>query len=143
MPPPAPRHDRASLPTDTAVEFAKVSRSGAEIFERSPSEVSKRPTHEVAPDASARDIIPKGAVIEFTMNSSDSKIYPGIARDAGTFGTPDPSDPAKLVVTTSHPAAYTRKVAVYVPSSTSQAASRLLLWGRMGLICYFSRLWIR
>ena len=73
------------------------------------------PTHGVAPDVSARDGIPKGSVIEFTMNSSDSKIYPGIARDAGTFGTPDPSDPAKLVVTTSHPAAYTRKVAVYVP----------------------------
>jgi iron(III)-enterobactin esterase len=73
------------------------------------------PTHAVAPDASARDGIPKGTVIEFTMNSSDSKIYPGIARDAGTFGTPDPADPAKLVVTTSHPAAYTRKVAVYVP----------------------------
>ncbi len=56
-----------------------------------------------------------GTVIEFTMNSADSKIYPGIARDAGTFGTPDPADPAKLVVTTSHPAPYTRKVAVYVP----------------------------
>ena len=73
------------------------------------------PTHEVAPEASARDGIPKGSVIEFTMNSSDSKIYPGIARDAGTFGTPDPAEPAKLVVTTSHPAAYTRKVSVYVP----------------------------
>jgi iron(III)-enterobactin esterase len=78
------------------------------------------PTHEVAPDASAPDVsrqdgIPRGTVIEFTMNSPDSKIYPGIARDAGTFGTPDPADPAKLVVTTSHPAAYTRKVAVYVP----------------------------
>jgi len=78
------------------------------------------PTHEGAPDAAAHDVpakdgIPKGTVIEFTMNSSDSKIYPGIARDAGTFGTPDPADPAKLVVTTSHPAAYTRKVAVYVP----------------------------
>jgi iron(III)-enterobactin esterase len=71
------------------------------------------PTHQVPP--SAQDEIPKGAVIEFTMNSSDSKIYPGIARDAGTFGTPDPVDPAKLVVTTSHPAPYTRKVAVYVP----------------------------
>ena len=59
--------------------------------------------------------IPKGSVIEFTMNSSESKIYPGIARDANTFGTPDPADPAKLVVTTSHPAPYTRKVAVYVP----------------------------
>jgi enterochelin esterase-like enzyme len=49
------------------------------------------------------------------MESTDSKIYPGIARDAGTFGTPDPNDPVKLVVTTSHPAPYTRRVAVYVP----------------------------
>jgi enterochelin esterase family protein len=59
--------------------------------------------------------IPKGTVIEFTMSSADSKIYPGIARDANTFGTIDPNDPAKLVVTTSHPAPYVRKVAVYVP----------------------------
>jgi enterochelin esterase-like enzyme len=49
------------------------------------------------------------------MQSTDSKIYPGIARDKDTFGTPDPSDPAKLIVTTSHPAPYTRKVSVYVP----------------------------
>ena len=73
------------------------------------------PTHEVPADADAADGIPKGAVIEFTMSSADSKIYPGFAREAGTFGTPDPGDPAKLVVTTSHPAPYTRKVAVYVP----------------------------
>jgi enterochelin esterase-like enzyme len=64
---------------------------------------------------SANAAVPKGTVIEFVMNSSDSKIYPGIARDANTFGTPDPADPAKLLVTTSHPAPYTRKVAVYVP----------------------------
>jgi enterochelin esterase-like enzyme len=49
------------------------------------------------------------------MNSSDSKIFPGIAREPNTFGTPDPNDPAKLVVTTSYPAPYTRRVAVYVP----------------------------
>lgn len=49
------------------------------------------------------------------MSSVDSTIYPGIAREPGTFGTPDPADPAKLVVTTSHPAPYTRHVAVYVP----------------------------
>ena len=74
------------------------------------------PTHDVPADEGVRgSTIPKGAVIEFTMNSSDSKIYPGIARDANTFGTVDPADPAKLVVTTSHPAPYTRKVAVYVP----------------------------
>jgi len=73
------------------------------------------PTHNVAPEMSLQDGIPKGTVIEFTMSSSESKIYPGIARDANTFGTADPADPAKLIVTTSHPAPYTRKVAVYVP----------------------------
>lgn len=72
------------------------------------------PTHDGADETSA-DGIPAGTVIEFTMNSSDSKIYPGIAREANTFGTPDPAEPAKLIVTTSHPAPYTRKVAVYVP----------------------------
>ena len=49
------------------------------------------------------------------MNSADSKFYPGIAREPGTFGTPDPTNPAKLIVTTSHAAAYTRRVTVYVP----------------------------
>jgi enterochelin esterase-like enzyme len=56
-----------------------------------------------------------GRVIEFTMSSADSKIFPGIAREPKTFGTPDPADPAKLIVTTSHPASYTRRIAVYVP----------------------------
>ena len=63
----------------------------------------------------AKEGVPQGDVFEFTMSSADSKIYPGIARDAGTFGTPDPANPAKLIVTTSHPAPYTRRVAVYVP----------------------------
>jgi enterochelin esterase family protein len=78
------------------------------------------PTHDVAPEMSVSSVrndngVPRGTVIEFTMNSSDSKIYPGIARDPGTFGTVDPADPGKLVVDTSHPAPYTRKVTVYVP----------------------------
>ena len=73
------------------------------------------PTHSPAPEITAQEGVPKGTVIEFTMNSAESKYYPGIAREAGTFGTPDANDPAKLVVTTSHPAPYTRKVTVYVP----------------------------
>ena len=73
------------------------------------------PTHNPAPETMAQDGVPQGAIYNFTMSSSDSKIYPGIARDAGTFGTADPNDPAKLVVTTSHPAPYKRKIAVYVP----------------------------
>jgi iron(III)-enterobactin esterase len=73
------------------------------------------PTRPTAPELVAPDATLQGRVIEFTMDSADSKIYPGIARDPNTFGTPDPTDPAKLVVTTSHPAPYTRKVFVYVP----------------------------
>jgi enterochelin esterase-like enzyme len=73
-------------------------------------------THERAPEMVVKDDVPHGAVHLFTMSSADSKLYPGIARDSGTFGTPDPNDPAKLVVTTSHPRPYTRRVAVYVPA---------------------------
>ncbi|EQD38343.1 ferric enterobactin esterase-related protein Fes, partial [mine drainage metagenome] len=54
-------------------------------------------------------------MIQFTMNSADSKFYPGIARQPGTFGTPDPSNPAKLLVPTSHSAPYMRRVTVYIP----------------------------
>jgi iron(III)-enterobactin esterase len=73
------------------------------------------PTHNRAPEMILNTNLPQGTVFNFTMSSADSKIYPGIARDRGTFGTPDPNDPAKLIVTTSHPAPYTRHVSVYVP----------------------------
>ncbi len=73
------------------------------------------PTHNPAPDATPHEGVPQGDIYTFTMESADSKIYPGIAREPNTFGTPDPNDPAKLIVTTSHPAPYSRKVTVYVP----------------------------
>ena len=73
------------------------------------------PTHNPAPEMTVKEAVPQGTVSEFTMTSAESKIYPGIAREQGTFGTPDPADPAKLVVTTSHPAPWTRRVTVYVP----------------------------
>ncbi len=72
------------------------------------------PTHEPAPEMAVKDGVPKGEVFEFTMESKDSNIYPGIAREPNTFGRPDPADPSKLIVN-SYPAPYTRKVAVYVP----------------------------
>lgn len=73
------------------------------------------PTHEPVADTAVHESVPHGHVFNLTMKSSDSKIYPGIVREPNTFGTPDPTDPAKLVVTTSHAAVYTRRVAVYVP----------------------------
>ncbi len=73
------------------------------------------PTHTPAPETEVKEGVPQGTVYTFKMESKDSKIYPGIAREPGTFGTADPDNPAKLIVTTSHPAAYTRVVTVYVP----------------------------
>lgn len=73
------------------------------------------PTHKPAPQMEVKPDVPQGTVHELTMKSADSKIYPGIAREPNTHGTPDPDNPAKMIVTTSHPAPYTRRVAVYVP----------------------------
>jgi enterochelin esterase-like enzyme len=90
------------------------------------------PTHQPAPETMARPGVPKGAVIELTMSSADSKIYPGIARDPETFGTPDPADPARLIVTTSRPAPYTRRVSVYVPQQYVPGAEAPLIVGADG-----------
>ncbi len=72
------------------------------------------PTHNPAAEMTVRDGVPQGSVFEFTMESTDSKIYSGIARAAGGGRRPDPNDPTKFIID-SHPAPYTRKVAVYVP----------------------------
>src|SRR6202034_2962139 len=90
------------------------------------------PTHNADPAMSAQNDVPRGTIIEFTMNSADSKIYSGIARDPNTFGTVDPSDPARLIVTTSHSAPYTRKVAVYVPKQYVQGNAAPFLVGMDG-----------
>ena len=73
------------------------------------------PTHNPASEITEQKNVPQGTVYQFNMESKDSKIYPGIAREAGMFGTVDSANPAKLIVTTSHPAAYTRHVEVFVP----------------------------
>ena len=71
------------------------------------------PTHNRAPEITTNAAL--GTVYNFTMSSADSKFFPGIARELGTFVSSDPADPAKPIVTTSHPAPYTRHVSVYVP----------------------------
>lgn len=73
------------------------------------------PTHTPAPEITEQENVPQGTIYKFTMDSKDSKIYPGIAREPHTFGMVDSANPAKLIVTTSHPAPYTRHVEVYVP----------------------------
>src|SRR5690349_16124992 len=49
------------------------------------------PTHRPAPEMTSHEGVPKGTLFNFTMKSSDSRIYPGIARDPDTYGTRDPN----------------------------------------------------
>ena len=116
---PAARPSRPQPPTrdphTTGYVQAKELPDGANAPANADGNFILGPTHNPSPEATEHADVPHGDVYNFTMSSADSRIYPGIARDQGTFGTPDPSDPAKLVVSTSHTAAYMRRVAVYVP----------------------------
>ena len=90
------------------------------------------PTHSPAPEMSAPEGVTQGDVYNFTMESKDSRFYPGIAREQGTFGAPDPNNAAKLDVTTSRPAPYTRRVAVYVPKQYVPGAAAPFIVGADG-----------
>ena len=90
------------------------------------------PTHVAAREVTASVDVPHGAIYTFTMRSVDSHIYPGIARDSGTFGTVDPADPSSLIVTTSHPAPYSRRVSVYVPKQYVPGQSAPFIVGADG-----------
>jgi len=90
------------------------------------------PTHNRAPEMTVQENVRQGTVFNLTMKSADSKIYPGIAREANTFGTADPTDAAKLIVLTSHSAPYTRRVAVYVPKQYAPGTAAPFIFGADG-----------
>ena len=90
------------------------------------------PTHTPAPEALSHPDTPRGDVFEFVLNSADSKFYPGVARTPGTFGSLDPSDPARLIVATSHPAPYMRRVTVYVPKQYQPGTAAPFIVGADG-----------
>ena len=71
------------------------------------------PIYEHAPELTENPNVPHGMVEQFTLNSADSKFYPGIGRTV--FGTVDPKNPKTLIVET-HPAPYQRTITVYIPS---------------------------
>ncbi|HEY6338846.1 MAG TPA: alpha/beta hydrolase-fold protein [Candidatus Sulfotelmatobacter sp.] len=132
---PPPQADRAAPPTrdpnTPGYVSAKNLPDGAIPPANADGNFILGPTHAPAPEMSASGLS-NGTVIEFTMNSSESKIFPGIARDPNTHGAADPSDPAKLIVTTSHSAPYTRKVAVYVPKQYISGAIAPFIVGADG-----------
>src|SRR5262245_18575143 len=83
------------------------------------------PSHVPAPETVPKDGVPHGTMTSFTPSSQDSVIYgPGRFRDdpAGCINgsimvaMTAPGDKSNMVVTTSHPGAWTRTIGVYVPA---------------------------
>jgi enterochelin esterase-like enzyme len=125
--PPAPTRDPHTPGYVSAVELpdGAVPPLGAE------GDFILGPTHNPAPEMTVQESVPHGTVYNFAMSSAESKIYAGIAREPGTFATPDPNDPTKVAVN-SHPAPYTRRVAVYVPQQYTPGAAAPFIVGADG-----------
>jgi len=92
------------------------------------------PTHKPAPEMAVDPTVPQGAVYEFTMESSDSKFYPGVERDTAAvpIGTTAENGP----VSASHPAPYTRHVSVYVPKQYVPGTAAPFLVSADGEKCF-------
>lgn len=108
--PPAP----ARAPNTPGYVKAKELPDGALPSAKEDGNFIIGPTHNPAPEMTAKEGVPQGQIFEFTMESKDSKTYPGIARDPDSPPRPDPADSGKMIIA-SRPAPWTRRVAVYVP----------------------------
>jgi enterochelin esterase-like enzyme len=108
--PPAPTRD----PHSSGYVTAKELPDGTNPLANADGNFIIGATHPPAPEMSAKDGVPQGTIYNFTMESTDSKFYSGVARENPPAGQPPPAPGAPRVIN-SHPAPYTRKVAVYVP----------------------------
>ncbi len=86
-----------ATPADVA-EMAKLANLPPYTSEAGDGDYSLGPTYANAPEQRPRADVPKGKVVKFTMNSADSKFYPGISK------------------TVPGVVPYKRDVTVYIPS---------------------------
>jgi enterochelin esterase-like enzyme len=109
--PPAP----PTRPVDGAgaPHFKVIGKAGANAPVDADGDFVIGPEYRPAPELTVADGVARGTVRQFTMDSKDSRFYPGIARDV--FGTVDPKNPKTLIVET-HPQPWQRAITVYVPA---------------------------
>jgi len=96
-----------------APPFTKIAGKGANAPINKSGDFVIGPDYAPAPELEVKDGVPRGIVQQFTMESKDSKFYPGIARDV--FGTVDPDNRKALIVET-HQKDYQRTITVYIPA---------------------------
>ena len=90
------------------------------------------PTHTPAPELADPNRPLDGTVVEFTMRLPDSKYYPGIARNPGSYGTPDPDDPAQLIGPQDIPHPTHARSRCMCRRAMRPGLKRRLSWARMG-----------
>jgi len=110
--PPAPTRD----PHTAGYVEAKELPDGEVPSPKSDGNFILGPTHNDAMEMRNQRDVPGGTIYTFLMQSTDSKIYPGIARDTPPAGQAVPAGPGGRGPISAHPAPYTRKVSVYVPA---------------------------
>jgi iron(III)-enterobactin esterase len=96
-----------------APRFTIVKTPGANAPADAEGDFAIGPDYRPAAELKVAPGVPRGSVRQFTMDSKDSRFYPGIARDV--FGTVDPKNPKTLIVDT-HPQPWQRAITVYVPA---------------------------
>jgi iron(III)-enterobactin esterase len=109
--PPAPPTRAVDGPG--APPFKVIGQAGASAPVDADGDFVIGPEYRPAPELTVADGVPRGSVRQFTMESKDSRFYPGIARDV--FGTVDPKNPKTLIVET-HAKPWQRAITVYVPA---------------------------
>jgi enterochelin esterase-like enzyme len=92
-------------------------------------------THPAAPEMTAKPGVPHGKIIIFSMDSSEGKIYPGIARGPAPGEAPaaQPTEPGAPRVVQTHPQPWTRKIAVYIPKQYVSGSAAPFIVGADGI----------
>ncbi|HXC59712.1 MAG TPA: alpha/beta hydrolase-fold protein, partial [Steroidobacteraceae bacterium] len=109
---------RAQIPTRPAdapgaPQWTAVHRAGTNAPADKSGDFLIGPEYRSPPELAIVDGVPRGEVRQFTMESTDSKYYPGVAREV--FGTVDPGNPKTLIVET-HARPWQRAITVYIPA---------------------------
>jgi enterochelin esterase-like enzyme len=121
-PPPAVRPPPPTRPADApgAPKWTVVAGAGMNAPVDAEGDFVIGPDYLPAKELEPIDGVPRGSIVQFSIESKDSKFYPGIAREV--FGTVDPNNPKTLIVET-HAKPWSRAITVYVPAQYKKGAA--------------------
>jgi iron(III)-enterobactin esterase len=119
--PPAARPPPPTRPADApgAPRWTVIAGSGANAPVDAEGDFLIGPNYLPAKELDPVDGVPRGSIVQFSIESKNSRFYPGIAREV--FGTVDPANPKTLIVET-HAKPWSRAITVYVPAQYARGS---------------------